>query len=144
MARHRLMPHAKEPALVCRSFTSLVIWLLNRPGLAAVRQRLMCVTWTSALSVAMIACLVLAGAVSAAARRFPGAAPALHGAAFTPVATVTPASTDPLGPLVIAVQHPKTGFHIAAAPTAMRARWVPCSSCRALGRAMPPTATATV
>ncbi|HXY64110.1 MAG TPA: lytic murein transglycosylase, partial [Mycobacterium sp.] len=35
--------------------------------------------------------------------------------AITPVAAVTPASTDPNGPLVIAVQHPKTGFHIAAA-----------------------------
>jgi len=63
----------------------------------------------------MIACLVFAGVVGAAAPPFPGPTSTLRDAAITPVAAVTPASTDPSGPLVIAVQHPKTGFHIAAA-----------------------------
>jgi membrane-bound lytic murein transglycosylase B len=39
----------------------------------------------------------------------------LRDAAITPVAAVARASTDPTGPLVITVEHPKIGFHIAAA-----------------------------
>jgi len=70
---------------------------------------------TPAFGVAMIACLIFAGVVGAAAPPFPGPRSTLRDAAITPVAAVTPASTDPTGPLVIAVQHPKTGFHIAAA-----------------------------
>jgi membrane-bound lytic murein transglycosylase B len=72
---------------------------------------------TPAFGVAMIACLVFAGVVGAAAPSFPMAKSTLRDAAITPVAAVAPASTDPLGPLVVAVQHPKIGFHIAAAPT---------------------------
>ena len=70
---------------------------------------------TPAFGVAMIACLIFAGVVGAAAPPFPGPRSTLRDAAITPVAAVTPASTDPTGPLVIAVQHPKTGFHVAAA-----------------------------
>ncbi|HZC90864.1 MAG TPA: lytic murein transglycosylase [Mycobacterium sp.] len=63
----------------------------------------------------MIACLVYAGVVGAGAPPFPiQKSTTLHDAAVTPVAAVVPASTDPTGPLVVAVEHPKTGFHIAA------------------------------
>ena len=68
-----------------------------------------------AFGVAMIACLIFGGVVGAAAPPFPGPRSTLRDAAITPVAAVTPASTDPSGPLVIAVQHPKIGFHVAAA-----------------------------
>ena len=68
-----------------------------------------------AFGVVMIACLVYTGVVGAGAPPFPiQKSTTLHDAAVTPVAAVVPASTDPTGPLVVAVEHPKTGFHIAA------------------------------
>src|ERR1700758_4779178 len=70
---------------------------------------------TPAFGVAMIACLIFAGVVGAGAPQFPVPTSTLRDAAITPVAAVTPASTDPSGPLVIAVQHPKIGFHAAPA-----------------------------
>ncbi len=85
---------------------------------AAVQQLLTRTARSPAFGVAMIACLVFAGVVGAGAPSFPVPMSTLRDAAITPVAAVAPASTDPSGPLVIAVQHPKTGFHIAAAPTA--------------------------
>ncbi len=72
-------------------------------------------TRTPAFGVAVIASVVFAGVVGAAAPPFPGPKSTLHDAAITTVAAVAPASTDPSGPLVIAVQHPPTAFHIAAA-----------------------------
>ena len=84
-------------------------------AVATVRQLLTRTARTPAFGVAMIACLVFAGVVGAAAPSFPGPTSTLRDAAITPVAAVTPASTDPSGPLVIAVQRPKIGFHIAAA-----------------------------
>jgi membrane-bound lytic murein transglycosylase B len=66
-----------------------------------------------AFGVAIIACLILTGVESAAAPPFPMPKSTVRGAAFTPVAAVTRASTDPTGPLVVAVEHPKIGFHIA-------------------------------
>jgi membrane-bound lytic murein transglycosylase B len=84
---------------------------------AAVQQSLTRTARSPAFGVAMIACLVFAGVVGAAAPPFPGPRSTLRDAAITPVAAVAPASTDPSGPLMIAVQRPKTGFHIAAAPT---------------------------
>jgi membrane-bound lytic murein transglycosylase B len=80
-----------------------------------VQQMLTRAARTPAFGVAMIACLIFAGVVGAGAPQFPVPRSTLHDAAITPVAAVTPASTDPSGPLVIAVQHPKIGFHIAAA-----------------------------
>ncbi len=68
-----------------------------------------------AFGVAMIACLVFGGVVGAAAPPFPLTKSTLRDAAITPVAAVARASTDPTGPLVIAVEHPKIGFHVAAA-----------------------------
>ncbi len=68
-----------------------------------------------AFGVAMIACLVYASVDGAGAPSFPMTKSTLRDAAITPVAAVARASTDPTGPLVIAVEHPKVGFHIAAA-----------------------------
>jgi membrane-bound lytic murein transglycosylase B len=82
---------------------------------ATVQQTLTRTAQSPAFGVAMIACLVFGGVVGAAAPPFPIQKSTLRDAAITPVAAVTPASTDPTGPLVIIVQHPKTGFHIAAA-----------------------------
>ncbi|HEY1838720.1 MAG TPA: lytic murein transglycosylase [Mycobacterium sp.] len=63
----------------------------------------------------MIACLIYASVDGAGAPPFPLAKSTVRDAAITPVAAVARASTDPTGPLVIAVEHPKIGFHIAAA-----------------------------
>jgi membrane-bound lytic murein transglycosylase B len=84
---------------------------------ATVQQSLARTARSPAFGVAMIACLVFAGVVGAAAPPFPVPRSTLRGAGITPVAAVAPASTDPTGPLVITVQHPKVGFHVAEAPT---------------------------
>jgi len=63
----------------------------------------------------MIACLIYASVDGAGAPPFPLTKSTLRDAAITPVAAVARASTDPTGPLVISVEHPKIGFHIAAA-----------------------------
>ena len=115
MARHRLMPHAKQPAPVCRTDTALVVWPLHRLGLAAACQRAIRAARTPALSVAVVAPVVFAGAVSAAAPQIPTPTPALRGTAISPVAAVTAAGSGPSGPAVVTVAHPPTSFHIAAA-----------------------------
>jgi membrane-bound lytic murein transglycosylase B len=100
---------------------------------ARVQQLLARTARTPAFGVAMIICLVFAGVVGAAAPPFPVPRSTLRDAAFTPVAAVAPASTDPSGPLVIAVQHPKTGFHIAAATLSAPPPTVVVNSPGALG-----------
>ena len=57
----------------------------------------------------------------------------MRDAAITPVAAVAPASTDPTGPLVIVVQHPKIGFHIAEATVSAPPPTVVVNSPGALG-----------
>jgi membrane-bound lytic murein transglycosylase B len=84
-------------------------------SVAAVQQVMTRTAKSPAFGVAMIACLIFGGVVGATAPPYPGPKSTLRDAAITPVAAVTPASTDPSGPLVITVQHPKTGFHVAAA-----------------------------
>jgi membrane-bound lytic murein transglycosylase B len=79
----------------------------------AVQDTLARTAGSPAFGVAIIACLIFTGVESAVAPPFPMAKSTVRGAAFTPVAAVTRASTDPTGPLVVAVEHPKTGFHIA-------------------------------
>ena len=113
MARHRLMSHAKEPALVYSSCTASVVWPPNRLALAAKRQRAIRAVRSSALSVAVIAPLVFAGAVGAAASRSLAPAPVLRGTAITPVAGIRPGDGDQLGPAVVAVKRPPTSLHIA-------------------------------
>jgi membrane-bound lytic murein transglycosylase B len=115
MARHRLMPHAKQPAPVCRSYTALVVWPLHRLGLAAACQRAIRAARTPALSVAVVTPVVLAGAVGAAAPQIHTPTPALRGTAIYSVAAVTAAGSGPSGPAVVTVAHPPTSFHIAAA-----------------------------
>ena len=115
MARHRLMPHAKQHAPVCRSYTALVVWPLQRLGLATACQRAIRAARTPALSVAVVTPVVLAGAVGAAAPQIHTPTPALRGTAISPVAAVTAAGSGPSGPAVVTVAHPSTSFHIAAA-----------------------------
>jgi membrane-bound lytic murein transglycosylase B len=112
MARHRLTPHANETVLVCRSCPDSVVWPPNRLTLAAKCERAIRAARSSALSVAVIAPLVFAGAVGAAASRSPAPAPVLRGAAITPVAPIKPGDGDQPGPTVIASKHPPTGLHI--------------------------------
>src|SRR5271167_3227065 len=80
-----------------------------------VREALTGTARSPAFVVAMIACLIYASVDGAGAPPFPLTKSTLRDAAITPVAAVARASTDPTGPLVIAVEHPKIGFHIAAA-----------------------------
>ena len=68
-----------------------------------------------AFGVAMIACLIYASVDGAGAPPFPLTKSTLRDAAITPLAAVASASTDPAGPLVVAVEHPKIGFHVAEA-----------------------------
>jgi membrane-bound lytic murein transglycosylase B len=100
---------------------------------ATLQQTLTRTAQSPAFGVVMIACLVFGGVVGAAAPPFPIQKSTLRDAAITPVAAVTPASTDPTGPLVIIVQHPKTGFHVAAATVSAPPPTVVVNSPGALG-----------
>src|SRR6201996_8742419 len=102
-------------------------------AVAALRRLLTRTARTPAFGVAMIACLIFAGVVGAAAPPFPVPMSTLRDAAITPVAAVAPASTDPTGPMVIAVQHPKIGFHIAEASVSAPPPTVVVNSPGALG-----------
>jgi membrane-bound lytic murein transglycosylase B len=102
-------------------------------AVAAVQQLLTRTARTPAFGVAMIACLIFAGVVGAAAPPFPVPMSTLRDAAITPVAAVAPASTDPTGPMVIAVQHPKIGFHVGAATVSAPPPTVVVNSPGALG-----------
>ena len=113
MARHRLRPHTEEPALVCRSNKAWVVYRFNQRHRAALRQRVIRMTRSSALSVAAITPLVLACAVSGVARRAP--TPALPPVAITPVAVDAAAGTELPGPAVVVVARSQAGLHIAAA-----------------------------
>jgi membrane-bound lytic murein transglycosylase B len=102
-------------------------------AVATVRELLSRTGRSPAFGVAIIACLVFAGVVGAAAPPFPGPKSTLRDAVITPLAAVAPASTDPTGPMVIAVQRPKTGFHIAEATVAAPPPTVVVNSPGALG-----------
>jgi len=80
-----------------------------------VQEALTSTARSPAFGVVMIACLIYASVDGAGAPPFPLTKSTLRDAAITPVAAVARASTDPTGPLVIAVEHPKIGFHVAAA-----------------------------
>jgi membrane-bound lytic murein transglycosylase B len=102
-------------------------------AVSTVRELLTRTARTPAFGVAIIACLVFAGVVGAAAPPFPVPKSTLRDAAITPLAAVAPASTDPTGPMVIAVQHPKIGFHIAEATVSAPPPTVVVNSPGALG-----------
>ncbi|WP_082957923.1 lytic transglycosylase domain-containing protein [Mycobacterium alsense] len=96
-----------------------------RPATAAVRQRAHRVTTSPAFGVAVISPLVFAGAVAGAGPTVQGPTPPVHNqiapvsAAIFPVAAVSPTVPDTSGPVVIALDHAPTAFHIAeAAPSA--------------------------
>jgi membrane-bound lytic murein transglycosylase B len=115
MARHRLMPDTEEPALVCRPPKALAVGRFNRHRRATLRQWVIRMTRSSALSVAAIAPLVLACAVSGVARRAPPPTPALPRVATTSVAVDGAAGSEMSGPAVVAVARPPASLHIAAA-----------------------------
>ncbi len=73
---------------------------------------------TPAFGVAVIAPLIFAGAVGAAAPRFPGPPPQVHDTGIIPVAAVASSSRDLSGPAVVAVKRSPPSFHIAAAAVA--------------------------
>ncbi len=72
-------------------------------------------TRTPAFGVAVIMPLIFAGAVGAAAPRFPGPPPQVHDTGIVPVAAVASSSRDQSGPAVVAVKRLPASFHIAAA-----------------------------
>ncbi len=86
--------------------------------LRPVHRQAVRVTRTPAFGVAIIMPLIFAGAVGAAAPRFPGPAPQVHDTGIIPVAAVASSSSDLSGPSVVAVKRPPAGFHIAAAAAA--------------------------
>ena len=98
-----------------------------------VQESLTSTARSPAFGVAMIACLIYASVDGAGAPSFPMTKSTLRDAAITPVAAVARASTDPTGPLVIAVEHPKIGFHIAAATASAPPPTVVVNSPGALG-----------
>jgi membrane-bound lytic murein transglycosylase B len=115
MARHRLMPHTEEPGLVCRPHKALAVGRFNRHRRATLRQWVIRMTRSSALSIVAITSLVLACAVSGVAGRVPPPAPALPRAAFTSVAVDGAAGSAVSGRAVVAVARPPASLHIAAA-----------------------------
>jgi len=133
MARHRRMPHPKQPAPVGRSHTALVVWPLHSLNLAAAFQRAIRATRTPALSIAIAAPVVLAGATGAAAPQIHAPTTALRSTAISPVAVVAAVARDPSGPAVVAMKHPSTSFHIAATAVSAPPPAVAVNSAGALG-----------
>jgi membrane-bound lytic murein transglycosylase B len=71
-------------------------------------------TRTPAFGAAVIMPLIFAGAVGAAAPKFPGPAVQVHDNGIISVAAVASSSRDLSGPAVVAVKRPPASFHIAA------------------------------
>jgi membrane-bound lytic murein transglycosylase B len=113
MARHRMTAQAEQPAVVRRSHRDVGISGFSRR--ATLRQPVIRMTRNPALSVATIAPLVLACAVSGAARRVPSPTMALPPVVITPVAAVAATASHPSRPVVVAVARPPTSVHVAAA-----------------------------
>src|SRR6201986_5429295 len=70
MARHRMTANAGQPDVVRKSHTDSAVWRLNQRRCATTRQRTIRIERTQMLSVATLTPLVLACAVSGAARPF--------------------------------------------------------------------------
>ena len=115
MARHRRRAQAEESAVECRSRMALAVWGFSQRPNATLRQRVIAMTRNPALSVAAIAPLVLACAVSGVARRVPPPTPALPDVAVNSVSAVAVARTELAGPAVVAVAQPAASLHIVAA-----------------------------
>ena len=115
MARHSMRPHTKEAPLVCASRMSVAVWRFNRHHRAALPRQAIRRKLNSALSVAAIAALVLASAVSGAV---PPPTSALPRVAMAALAVDAPAGSQLSAAAVVAVARTPAGLHIAAATKA--------------------------
>jgi membrane-bound lytic murein transglycosylase B len=86
--------------------------------LRPVQRQTVQMTRTPAFGVAVIMPLIFAGAVGAAAPRFPGPPAQVHDTGIIPVAAVASSPRDLSGPAVVALKRPPASFHIASAAVA--------------------------
>jgi membrane-bound lytic murein transglycosylase B len=100
---------------VCRPREALAVSRFNQCHRATLRQWIIRMTPSSALSIAAITSLVLACAVSAVARPVPAPTPDLRRVAITPVVVDGATGGAVSGPAVVAVARPPASLHIAAA-----------------------------
>lgn len=107
--------NAGKPEVVCKSPADSAVWRFDQRRRATVRQRAIRVARTQVLSVATLTPLVLACAVSGAARQFPAPTPASSIAPVISVAVVAAAVGNPTGPAVVAAVRPPASVHVAAA-----------------------------
>jgi membrane-bound lytic murein transglycosylase B len=115
MLRHRLSAHLAESAVMCRSLSDHGVSRFDALHPVTIRQRVIRMTRSPALSIATLIPLVLACAVSGTAWRLPAPTPALP---IAPVVSVAVAAADAgyaSGPAVVAVARPPASIHIAAA-----------------------------
>jgi membrane-bound lytic murein transglycosylase B len=117
MARHRLASDTKDPVEVCKSVAAQVVTSMYYFSPAAIGRQLIRVARAPALSVAVIAPLVFASAVSGEARRFVPPASASTAAPVTHVAVVSPAAANLSGPAVVAVAREPQSVKILTATT---------------------------
>src|SRR6201986_1736360 len=115
MARHRMTANAGQPDVVRKSHTDSAVWRLNQRRCATTRQRTIRIARTQMLSVATLTPLVLACAVSGAARPFQAPTTASPITPVVAVAVVAAAASHRSGPVVVAAARPPTSVHIAAA-----------------------------
>src|ERR1700760_1026517 len=115
MARHRMTANAGQPDVACTSRTALAVWRLNQRRCATTRQRTIRIAQTQMLSVATLTPLVLACAVSGAARPFQAPTTASPITPVVSVAVVAAAASYRPGPVVVKAARPPTSVHIAAA-----------------------------
>src|ERR1700759_434870 len=115
MARHRMTANAGQPDVVRKSHTDSAVWRLNQRRCATTRQRTIRIARTQTLSVATLTPLVLACAVSGAARPFQAPTTASPITPVVSVAVVAAAASHRSGPVVVAAARPPTRVHIAAA-----------------------------
>jgi len=107
--------NAGQPDVVRKSSTDSAVWRLNQRRCATTRQRTIRIARTQTLSVATLTPLVLACAVSGAARQFPAPTTASPITPVVSVAVVAAAASHRSGPVVVAAARPPTSVHIAAA-----------------------------
>jgi len=107
--------NAGQPDVVRKSSTDSAVWRLNQRRCATTRQRTIRIARTQTLSVATLTPLVLACAVSGAARPFQAPTTASPITPVVSVAVVAAAASHRSGPVVVAAARPPTSVHIAAA-----------------------------
>jgi membrane-bound lytic murein transglycosylase B len=107
--------NAGQPDVVRESRTDSAVWRLDQRRCATTRQRTIRIARTQILSVATLTPLVLACAVSGAARPFQAPTTASPITPVVSVAVVAAAASHRSGPVVVAAARPPTSVHIAAA-----------------------------